>query len=164
MEKYYTWNKGVFDSNYQIFEAGQIKSTIFFDTWRNEAKVMGQQNSYLFRNNGFFNPITQIYNDKNEIIGTITYDTWKTKGLIILNSGEKFTCDFVNIWHSKWIITNFANKQINYDSSTSQGTVMANIDDELMLVSGFYVREYFTKMLMILILLVIFIPIITRGL
>jgi hypothetical protein len=163
MEKFYTWNKGILDSNYQIFEAGQIQSTMFFDTWRNEAKVMAKETSYLFRNDGFLNPTTQIYNDKNEIIGTITYDTWKTKGIILLKSGEQFTCDFVNIWHSKWTVTNFANKQINYDSSTSQGTVVANTDDELMLFAGFYVREYFTKVLMAIIMMVIFFPIIMRS-
>lgn len=163
MEKYLTWNKGIFDNNYQIHEAGQIKCTMFFDTWRSEAKAITQQKTYLLKDDGFFNPTTSIYNEQHEVIGTITYDAWKSKSNIILNSGEQYSCDFVNAWHSKWIITDFKDKQINYDSSTSSGTVMANTDDELMLLLGFYAREHFTKMFLFIIMIVIFIPIITRG-
>ncbi|RZL47156.1 MAG: hypothetical protein EOP00_12785 [Pedobacter sp.] len=163
MEKYLTWNKGIFDSNYQIYEAGQIKYSMFFDTWRSEAKAITQQNTYIFKDDGIYGTTTQIFGKNHELIGTITYNDWKTKATITLNSGEIYTCDFVNAWHSKWTITNFSDKQIHYDSSTSSGNALANTDDELMLLIGFYVREHFTKMFMLLIFIVVFIPIITRG-
>jgi hypothetical protein len=163
MEKYYTWNKGIFDSNYQIFEAGQITNTMFFDTWRSEAKAITKLQTYTFKDDGIYGTTTQIFNNNHEIIGFITYNNWKTKALITLNSGENYTCDFINAWHSKWIITNHADKQINYDSSTSSGTAMANTDNELMLLIGLYVREHFIKMLLLLVLIVLFVPIISRG-
>lgn len=163
MEKYLTWNKGIFESNYQIFEAGKIKCTLFFDTWRSEAKAMTQQKSYRFKDDGIYATTTKIFDDKNEGLGIIIYNDWKTKATIILNSGENYTCDFTSLWQAKWMITNFADKQIFYDSSTSSGTVRANTDDDLMLLVGFYVREHFTKMSMLIIFIVLFIPIITRG-
>lgn len=163
MEKYLTWNKGIFDSNYQIYEAGQIKCTMYFDTWRSGANAITKENTYVFKDDGIFGTTTKIYGKNNDLIGFINYNDWKTKATITLNSGENYTCDFVNAWHSKWMITNFATKQINYDSSTSSGNVMTNTDDELMLLLGFYVREHFTKMFMIIIFVAVFIPIITRG-
>ena len=163
MEKYYTWNKGIFDSNYQVYEAGQIKSTMFFDAWRKEAKIITQQKSYILKNNGFIDPTTQIYDNMHQIIGSITYNTWKTKGMVILNSGEQYTFDFTNSWFSTWVITNFKDKKISYDSSTSSGTVMANTDDELMLLTGLYIRAYFNNLLIFVILVAVIFPIIFKG-
>ncbi|WP_316783504.1 hypothetical protein [Pedobacter frigiditerrae] len=163
MESYLTWNKGIFESNYQIFERGKISCTMFFDTWRSEAKAISQSKNYRFKDDGLYGTTTQIFDGNNELIGFINYDDWKTKANITLNSGEKYALDFTNTWHSQWIITNFNDKQIKYDSSTSSGTVVSNTDDELMLLIGFYAREHFTKMFMLLIFIVIFIPIIYRG-
>lgn len=163
MDRHLTWNKGIFDSNYQIYESGQIKSTMFFDTWRSEAKAITPQKTYLFKDDGIYATTTKIFGENQEILGIIVFDDWKTKATITLNSGESYNCDFMNAWHSKWIITDFKGKQINYDSSTSAGNAMANTDDELMLLIGFYVREHFSKMFLLLIFIIIFIPIITRG-
>ncbi|RZK60315.1 MAG: hypothetical protein EOO91_01805 [Pedobacter sp.] len=163
MERYLTWNKGIFESNYQIFENGKINSTLFFDTWRSEAKAISQTKNYRFKDDGLYGTNTQIFDGNNELLGFISYSDWKTKATITLNSGEKYALEFTNTWHSQWRITNFSDKQINYDSSTSSGTVLSNTDDELMLLIGFYAREHFTKMFMLLIFIIIFIPMISRG-
>lgn len=163
MERYLTWNKGIFESNYQVFENGKIKCSMFFDTWRSEAKAITQQKNYVFKDDGLYGTSTQISDGNNELIGSISYSDWKSKAIITLNSGEKYAFEFTNTWHSQWTITNFSDKQITYDSSTSSGNVRSNTDDELMLLLGFYVREHFTKMIMLIIFIVIFIPVITRG-
>ncbi len=163
MERYLTWNKGIFDSNYQIFENGQIKCSLLFDTWRSEAKAINLEKTYTFRDNGLYGTTTQIFNGNNELVGFINYDDWKTKAMVTLNSGEKYAVDFTNTWHSQWMITNFSDKQITYDSSMSSGHVVSNTEDELMLLIGFYAREHFTKMFMLLVFIIIFIPMICRG-
>ena len=163
MERYLTWNKGIFESNYQIFEQGKIKCSMFFDTWRSEAKAISQSKNYRFKDDGLYGTATQIFDESNELIGMISYSDWKSKATITLNSGEKYAFEFTNTWHSQWIITNFNDKQIKYDSSTASGTVVSNTEDELMLLLGFYAREHFTKMIILLILIVIFIPTISRG-
>ncbi|TCC91911.1 hypothetical protein EZ428_09185 [Pedobacter frigiditerrae] len=163
MERYLTWNKGIFESNYQIFESGKIKCTLFFDTWRSEAKAISQSKNYRFKDDGLYGTTTQIFDGNNELIGFISYSDWKSKATITLNSGEKYAFEFTNTWHSQWRITNFNDKQINYDSSTSSGTVVSNNDDELMLLIGFYAREHFTKMIMLIIFIIIFLPMISRG-
>lgn len=163
MERYLTWNKGIFESNYQIFDGGKISCTMFFDTWRSEAKAISQSKNYRFKDDGLYGTTTQIFDGNNELIGFITYSDWKSKATITLNSGEKYAFEFTNNWHSQWRITNFNDKQINYDSSTSSGTAVSNNDDELMLLVGFYVREHFTKMIMLIIFIIIFLPMISRG-
>jgi len=163
MERYLTWNKGIFESNYQVFENGKINCTMFFDTWRSEAKAISQTKNYRFKDDGLYGTTTQIFDESNEMIGFISYSDWKSKATITLNSGEKFSFEFTNTWHSQWRITNFSDKQIAYDSSTSSGTVIANTDDGLMLLLGFYAREHFTKMIMLIIFIIIFLPMISRG-
>jgi hypothetical protein len=163
MQHYLTWNKGILESSYQIFETGKIKCTMFFDTWRSEAKAISQKSTYLFKDDGLYATTTQLFNDKNELLGFITYNDWKAKATVTLNTGEKYNFEFTNTWFSEWKITNLADKEINYSSSTSSGQVSSNTDDELMLLLGFYAREHFTKMLILLVLIFAFIPIIYRG-
>lgn len=163
MERHLIWNKGILESNYQVFEGGQIKCSLFFDTWRSEAKAICQQKTHQFKDDGIYGTTTQIFNETHELIGTISYNDWRTKATIILHSGEQYAFDFTDTWHTKWVITDFKGKQITYDSSTSSGTIISNNEDELMLLLGFYAREHFMKMFMLLLFIVVFVPIITRG-
>lgn len=41
MRVFSNWNKGLFDSNYQIFTEDKISANLLFENWRNEAKGMG---------------------------------------------------------------------------------------------------------------------------
>lgn len=163
MKLFLTWNKGIFESKYQILKNGEIHSTLIFDIWRSEAKGITQHKNYKFKDDGLYGATTQIFNQNDEIIGLISYNDWKTKAIITLNSGEKYAFDFTNNWYSQWKIVNFNDKQITYNSSTSTGNIISNTDDELMLLLGFYAKEHFTKMFMLLIFIAVFIPIITRS-
>lgn len=162
MEKYLTWTKGLFDSDYQIFEQGQIKNSLHFNSWKNEARSVGLQQNFLFITQGFTNPTTTIYDDKNTVLGTINYNSWQTKATITLTSGTQLAWSFSNGWLSSWMITNFKDKQINYNSSSSSGTIITNTDDQLMLLAGIFIKEYYAR-IFILLMLILFIPIITRS-
>jgi len=163
MEKYLTWTKGLFDSDYQIFEQGRIKNSLLFNSWKNEARSVGLQQNFLFTTQGFTNPTTTIYDDNNAILGTITYNSWQTKATLTLASGSQMAWSFTNGWLSNWMITNFNDKQINYNSSSTSGTIISNTDDELMLLAGIFIKEYYTRIFILLVMMVVFIPIFTRS-
>jgi len=145
MEKHLTWTKGIFENTYQLFENGQIVNTLFFDTWKNEARTIGKENSFLFKTNSYFDSNTQILTGNGEIVGTISFDLWQTKAVVNLTSGEQFACNFNNYWLSKWTITNFKDKQLFYYANTSSGTITADTDDELILLSGLFIREHYSR-------------------
>lgn len=147
MERRLNWTKGIFESSYQLFEGGEIKHTLFFDTWRNEARAISQQSTYFFKSNGFMNSSIQLFDDKNNLIAMINYQPWQSKAIVSLTSGEVYHWAFTNNWHSKWAITDLKAKHVNYDSDLSSGTISANTDDEIMLLTGLYIREYFNKII-----------------
>ncbi|TKC06580.1 hypothetical protein FA048_15340 [Pedobacter polaris] len=163
MENHLTWNKGIFDSNYQLFSNGNIKGSLFFASLKNEARGMGLQNSYLFKTENFLNPTSKILNNKNEVIGTITYDIWHTKAMLEMKSGEQYTWSFINNWYSRWAITDSKEKQISYQASSSSGFIITNTDDEVMLLAGIFIKEFFTRILIAFILFIVLVPIITRS-
>lgn len=159
MDAILTWTKGLFESNYQIFSNGRIKNSLLFNTWRNEAQGIGTDQNYSFRTAGFLHPTTTIFNQQMEPIGTITYNSWQTKAMLQMQSGEQFMWNFTNGWYSKWTIGNFQDKQILFDSNSSNGVISTNTDDEVLLLAGLFIREYHSR-LFIFLLLLIFIPII----
>lgn len=155
MEKYLTWTKGLFDSNYQIFEQGQIKNSLLFNSYKNEARSVGAQQNLLFVTQGFTNQTTIIYDGKNLVLGKITYNSWQARATVTLNSGVQLAWRFTNGWLSNWEITNFTDKKINYNSSSSSGTIISNTDDELMLIAGLFIKEYYARILILILLIVI---------
>ena len=150
MENHLVWNKGFLDSNYQLFANGKISGSIFFNTWKNEAKGIGLTNSFFFKTEGFLNPTTKLINEKNEIIGIITYDSWHTKATVNMTSGEVFAWSFSNSWLSQWMITDFKEKQISYHSHSSNGTITSSTSDEIMLLTGIFIREYYARILIMI--------------
>lgn len=161
MDTHLTWNKGLFDSNYQLFTNGKINGSLLFDTWKNEAKGIGLTDTYFFKTEGFLKPITKIVNDKNELIGAITYGSWQTKATVKMVSGEIFGWSFTSSWLNNWLITDFKDKKIVYRSQSSNGTINSSTTDECMLLIGIFIREFYARIL-ILCLILILLPIIFR--
>ena len=162
MDKQLTWTKGLLENTYQLFENGLIINTLFFDTWKNEARSIGKENTFLFKTNSFFDSNTQILTGKGEILGVINFDLWQSKAVVNLASGEQFACNFNNYLFSKWTITNFKDKQLFYYSNTTSGTITTNTDDELMVLSGLFIREHYSRALVLFIIFVaLFVIIIT---
>ena len=162
MENYLTWHKGMFDSNYQIFSDGKISGNLLFDSWKNEAKGMGLTTNISFKTEGFLSQKTNILNDKNEIIGVVTYESWQTKATINMTSGEVFGWSFTNSWLSNWSITDFKNKNISYKSKSGTGMIQSSASDEIMLLTGIFIRECYARIL-IVVLCLLFVPIFSRS-
>ena len=157
-----TWSKGMFDSNYQIFNDGKITGNLLFDSWKSEAKGMGLTNNISFKTQGFLSPKTNILNDKNEIIGVITYESWQTKATINMTTGEVFGWTFTNSWLTNWTITDFKEKSVSYKSKSGTGLIESSKSDEIMLLTGIFIRESYARIL-IAILLLLFIPVFGRS-
>lgn len=163
MEKRFIWNKGYFDSNYQLFSEGKIEASLQFDSWRNNARGIALKQSIFFKTEGFLNPVTKISNESNEVIAIITYDQWHAKATLTLKDNEVFAWSFGDGWLSRWSITNFKDKQTFYQSSTTSGSVLANNDDEVILIAGLFIKEFYTRILFYLMIFIIFMTVIGKG-
>jgi hypothetical protein len=161
MERLLTWRKGLFDSNYQLYTDGEIRGSLIFSSWKNNARGIALKN-YYFTSEGFLNPITKIRDEKHNQIGIVTYHVWKLKATVTFNDLDHASWGYTNSWLSRWVITNHRDKQIHYHSATSSGIAHSNNDDELLLLSGLYIREFFSRAIILLILLIL-IPTIMRS-
>lgn len=158
---FFTWHKGFFDSNYQLFAKGEIKGSLVFSSWKNNARGIAK-NNYYFTSEGFLNPVTYIRNEQHEQIGVIHYNLWKLTASLNLQSGEQASWRFTNSWLSQWTITNFTDKTIQYHSNNPNGTATSNTDDELMLLSGLFICGFFVRAFLI-VLMIFVIPIVLRS-
>lgn len=161
MQHVLIWRKGSFDSNYQLYINGEIKGSLIFSSWKNNARGIALKN-YYFTSEGFFNPITKIRDEHHNQIGVITYNAWKLKATVTFNNLDHASWSYTNSWLSKWTITNHRDKQIQYHSTTGSGTAYSDNDDELLLLSGLYIREFFSRAI-ILLVLIILIPVVMRS-
>ena len=155
MEQTLNWRKGLFDSNYQVFGNALLKFSLNFSSLKNSAIATTQQGIYLLKSEGYSNPETKILNNKNEVLAIIRYDWVGFKAKILFTSGEVFDWSFQNSWLSRWTINNHKDKQIIYNSSTNSGLIHANMDDEILIFTGLFIREYYSRILYALVILVI---------
>jgi len=66
-----------------------------------------------------------------------------------------------NMWNTKWSIYDSDNIKIDYAGSTTGGLIDSSIDDDLLLLSGLFVTNYYRQIALV-IFVVIFIPILTN--
>ncbi|WP_113662306.1 hypothetical protein [Pedobacter nanyangensis] len=163
MEKIVTWTKGVFDSSYQIFCNGQICGNLIFETWNNHAVGIMSQTNYHFKCKGFIDTAVTIYGDNHVELGHIKMNVWQMRAIINLPGQIPLTWNYSNAWLNQWTISNHQDTQLHYKSSSSSGMVNGqNLDHELALLVGLYIREFFSRLLVAFISLIA-IMVIIRG-
>lgn len=156
MEKILNWRKGLFDSNYQVFESAYLKLSLNFSSFKNTAIATTQNGIYLLRSDGYSNPETRIFNSNHEVLAVIKYDWLAFKAKVSFSNGESFDWSYQNSWLSRWSLNNHVDKQIIYNSSSSSGLIHSNVDDDLFMITGLFIREYYTRIIYGLVLLMIF--------
>ncbi|GGG92745.1 MULTISPECIES: hypothetical protein [Pedobacter] len=155
MEQVLFWRKGLFDSNYQVISNGYLKFSLNFGTWKNTAIATTQSGIYLLKSEGFSKPETRILNNQNETLATITYDWLGFKARVVFASGETFDWRYQNSWLSRWSLNNLKDKQILFSASAGNGNIHSNIDDDMLIFTGLFIREYYSRLLFGLIIFVI---------
>lgn len=147
MEQVLNWRKGLFDSNYQVFNNGLLKFSLNFSSWKNSAIATTQAGIYLLKSEGFSKPETKLLNNQNEVLAIITYDWLRFKAKIVFASGDTFDWSFQNSWLSRWSLNDHQDKQILFNASSGNGMLHTNIDDDKLILCGLFIREYYSRLL-----------------
>jgi len=145
MEKLIKWKKGFFSSTFQLFENGILIGSLGFAVWSNKATGILNDKEFEFKTKGFFKPETTITDIKTgTIIGKINYNSWKTKATITLTDGKVCNWQYSNLWHTKWAL-NQNLYFINYRSSSIKGEIVSHLPDEVLILSGLFISNYFSR-------------------
>jgi hypothetical protein len=143
MRKRYTWKKGTFSDTFKIYannrQSGKLKNKTFSQTATGE--INGK--NYTYKTKGFFRQHTEIIDDTNgSVIGEISYNDWMTKAFISLDKKE-YTWKYDNHWNTKWSIKSFDRVLIKYRGSSTGGEIDPDVDDDLLLLTGLFVTNYY---------------------
>jgi len=155
------WRKGLLSSTYRIYDEGRQVGVLREHTFAQTANGELNGMKYTFRTKGFLNQKTDIIDDRSgETIGEIEYNTWMTKATLTFGNRIVFW-KYNNMWNTKWSIYDSDNIKIDYAGSTTGGLIDSSIDDDLLLLSGLFVTNYYRQIALV-IFVVIFIPILTN--
>jgi len=162
MHNSYHWKKGIFSDTYRFFshnqQTGELKNKIFFQSAVGE--INGKR--YTFRTKGFFKQHTEIIDHSDHsVVGEIAYNSWMTKAQVTLN-GRKYTWKYQNVWNTRWSISGNGKGHITYKGTSTGGQIEAATDDDLLLLTGLYVTNYYWQST-VLVLVAVFVPIIAAS-
>jgi len=162
MQNKYHWKKGIFSDTYRVYshnqQTGELRNRTFSQSA--DGEINGKR--YTFRTKGFFKQHTEIIDHSDHsVVGEITYNSWMTKAFVILN-GRKYTWKYQNIWNTRWSIFGNGNVDITYKGTSTGGQIEAATDDDLLLLTGLYVTNYYWQATL-LVLVAVFVPIIAAS-
>lgn len=155
-----TWKRNFLNGLYTVYDngrqIGQLKERPFRETSTGE--INGKV--YTFITKGFFKRETIIFdNFKNEEIGKITFNEWRTRAFIIIDE-KTINWKYDNFLNTKWSVFDEKGIKIKYSNSSLGGKIDSFDDDELLLLCGLFVINYFRQaaFVVLIILFVVIIP------
>ncbi len=103
--------------------------------WLNAKKV-------CFRTKGFFKNETSITDPETEVVtGNISYYSWRQKSKITY-SNKEYNWQFDNFFGTRWSLGNENGVLIKYHSQCFKGTIDSYTEDEILILTGFFIRNY----------------------
>ncbi|WP_316829057.1 hypothetical protein [Pedobacter miscanthi] len=160
MSKFINWKSDWLSGNFQLFADGVQKGMITFSTWRSDAESMFEDKNYQFVNEGVWQSRTKVIDRKtNEVVAVINYDSWKSKALISLKSGEQYEWKSTGIWKAQFTVSNYKDEHIMYSSSSNAGAISSDSDNEMLIIAGLFIKQIYNKRAVLLIACIM--PIIT---
>jgi len=157
------WKKDLFSSNYKLLKDGNIRGYINCNPFSRKITCGMGDKKFIVKEAGFLNCNSIIYAAESRAeIGQIHYNFWRTKANLILQSGKVYDWTYTNFSSTRWKLSG-ENVEINYaDKCTSGEVVSSTTDEELFILSGLLIRNYYVYQLTIT-LLVVFIVIFSTA-
>ncbi|QDW25674.1 hypothetical protein [Pedobacter sp. KBS0701] len=152
MSKFINWKSNWLNGNFQLFADGVQKGMISFSSWRSDAESMFEDKNYHFANEGFWQSRTKVIDRKtNEVVAIINYDSWKSKAVISLNTGEQYEWKSTGVWKSQFTVSNYKDAHIMYSSNSNTGTISSDTHNELLIITGLFIKHIYNKRVVVLI-------------
>lgn len=145
MEANYTWKTKFFSRKFEIYRndvrCGEISKLAF--SRNSKGELNGKQLSFVTKK--LFRPSTEIINlNDGTVIGSITLSPFKRKSLIKYREKE-YSWQFDNFWNTRWSVSNEYGPQVKYHCTGLKGTLDSYINDEALILAGFYLRNFFRQ-------------------
>ena len=138
----FTWKTKAFSRRFEIYQytskVGELRKVSL--SRKTDGEMNGEK--FVFKNKGFIKQETLITNpDNDSVLGTISFKTFKSKATILYNDKE-YIWQFDNFFRTKWSVSNENGPLIKYHSRNFNGTIDSFTSDELLVLTGFFIRNY----------------------
>ena len=149
------WKKGLFLNKYNIFNHDKLLGSLIDHSYNLSGLGELGNKKYSFKTNGIFNQTTQIIDSTtNENIGSIKYNLWMNKAELTINH-EILYWKYDDWLNTKWSIYNSEGVQIRYSGSPTGGKIVSTVNDDILILTGLFVTNYYWILYMIIILVAI---------
>jgi hypothetical protein len=145
METNYNWKTKFFRNTFVIYQyesqVGEIANKFF------SRAASGELNGrkLLFDIRGFFRQETRILDARDEsVIAGVIISSWKSKATITYNNKE-YIWQHENFWNTRWTISNENGAIAKYHSFASGGEITAYTTDEVLILAGLFIKNYFKQ-------------------
>ncbi len=150
------WKKEFFKCTYEIFSQGLSVGKLKESFMKQTAEGELYDKKIVFKTTGFLKQETQIIDPVSQkVIGKIVYNSWMTKATIEY-ADTIVNWKYENVWNTRWSISDNNRMLVKYTGSSSGGEIGANTQDELLILTGLFITNYYwqTTLAVILIALI----------
>ena len=147
MEIRYNWKTRLFSKRFDIYQHEILKGELNKEIW--SRKVNGELNArrILFETKGVFKHKTKIIDLQGDIkIGEIDFSLRKS-GTVIYYQNKRYMWQFDNLLRSKWNISDENGTIIRYHSNAFTGLIVSFTRDEILILTGFFIRNFLKQRL-----------------
>ena len=156
--KQLTWEKGFLDNTYSIFNDHKLVGSLIDKSFSQSGIGEYGNKKYTFKTTGLIQQQTQIIdNETHKSIGSINYNLWMNKAELTINQ-EILYWKYDDWLNTKWSISNSEGVLIKYFGSTRRGRIESSVSDDILILTGLFITNYYWLLLMIIIIMG-FIPI-----
>lgn len=152
------WGKRPFLNTVQICSAYYPIGKLFYKTFSQGAQGELNGKSYSFNTSGFLKQRAEIIDNlSGKRIGRIIYSGRMNRASLFIN-GKNLNLNFCNWRNTKWQISDTKNVLINYEGTSTGGQIDSNTDNDLLVLTGIFIKSYYCKMVILCVFLA-FIPV-----
>jgi hypothetical protein len=150
MKTLLNWKKGPFSSTYQIYSGEELIGELADKAFKKTSEGRIGQKHYKFRTKGVFKQETQIMDGENDlVIGTISYQSMKSKATIQLRD-RVINWKYDNGRQTKWSLHDDQGTLMKFAGGFSKGSIECDEIDELLLLAGIFVTNYFQQAMIVI--------------
>ncbi len=155
MAKSYFWRKGIFSHTHNLYFEGEKIGYVKENSWNMSGIGVIRDKKYRFTIKGVFHQESEIIDrNDNKVLGNIKYSSWFSKAKIELN-GQKYQWKSQNGFKTRWQIIRDNTTLVKFSGGSHKGTIQSDEDQELLIILGLFVNNYYTQFIALIIIFII---------
>lgn len=145
MEIRYPWKTKFFSKKFDIYQNETLRGELFKEGL--SRKVTGELNTkrYQFETKGFFKREILITDQQRHIETGRIQISCRRSDAVISYIGKDYKWKFDNFICSRWSLSDGMRVLIKYHSAAFSGLIESSTENELLILSGFFIRNFIRK-------------------